>query len=208
MMPTFPSPSLKFRTAGFPRYGFKAGVSDKAFPFGVWPSRRSVCHCPSCSPLAAWQSPFCAGARVALEHLRESGACRSTPGALAPVRVLLSRSIATYSAPSAPLVGTARFRRLAAYTRCLRCALLPRRPTSGSVLSLEFPSRHAVLYDRGESIGCARSVPTPMTLAFAQSQEARHSRVPIIRFRWVNAFAASLGSLFAAACQVAPPWRI
>jgi hypothetical protein len=35
MMPTFPSSSLKFRTAGFPRYGFKAGISDKAFPFGV-----------------------------------------------------------------------------------------------------------------------------------------------------------------------------
>jgi hypothetical protein len=32
MMPTFPSPPLKFRTAGFPRYGFKAGISDKAFP--------------------------------------------------------------------------------------------------------------------------------------------------------------------------------
>jgi hypothetical protein len=32
MMPTFPLPSLKFRTAGFPQYGFKAGVSDKAFP--------------------------------------------------------------------------------------------------------------------------------------------------------------------------------
>jgi len=25
-------PSLKFRTAGFPQYGFKAGWSDKAFP--------------------------------------------------------------------------------------------------------------------------------------------------------------------------------
>jgi hypothetical protein len=27
MMPTFPSPPLKFRTAGFPRYGFKVGLS-------------------------------------------------------------------------------------------------------------------------------------------------------------------------------------
>jgi hypothetical protein len=36
MMPTFPSSSLKFRTAGFPRYGFKAGISDKAFPFDVF----------------------------------------------------------------------------------------------------------------------------------------------------------------------------
>ena len=32
MMPTFPSPPLKFRTAGFPPYGFKAGLSEGAFP--------------------------------------------------------------------------------------------------------------------------------------------------------------------------------
>jgi hypothetical protein len=32
MMPTFPSPSLKFRTAGFPQYGFKASLSGGAFP--------------------------------------------------------------------------------------------------------------------------------------------------------------------------------
>jgi hypothetical protein len=32
MMPTFPLPPLKFRTTGFPRYGFKAGLSDEAFP--------------------------------------------------------------------------------------------------------------------------------------------------------------------------------
>ena len=32
MMPTFPSPSLKFRTAGFPQYGWKAGLSGGAFP--------------------------------------------------------------------------------------------------------------------------------------------------------------------------------
>ena len=31
MMPTFPSPPLKFRTVGFPQYGFKASVSDRAF---------------------------------------------------------------------------------------------------------------------------------------------------------------------------------
>src|SRR6516225_1237053 len=47
---------------------------------------------------------------------------RSTPGALAPDRVLLSRSIFTYLAPSAPLAGTSRLHRLAAYTRCPRCA--------------------------------------------------------------------------------------
>ena len=30
MMPAFPSPPLKFRTASFPRYGFKASLSDRA----------------------------------------------------------------------------------------------------------------------------------------------------------------------------------
>ena len=29
---TFPAPPLKFRTAGFPQYGYKAGLSDGAFP--------------------------------------------------------------------------------------------------------------------------------------------------------------------------------
>jgi len=35
MMPTFPSPSLRFRTVGFPQYGSKAGISDGAFPIGA-----------------------------------------------------------------------------------------------------------------------------------------------------------------------------
>jgi hypothetical protein len=32
MMPTFPPSPLSFRTAGFPQYGWKAGMSDGAFP--------------------------------------------------------------------------------------------------------------------------------------------------------------------------------
>ena len=39
---------------------------------------------------------------------------------------------------------------MAAYTRCLRCAGAPRRPASGSELSLTIPSWHAVLSDPGE----------------------------------------------------------
>ena len=35
MMPTFPSSPLRFRTAGFPRYGSKAGLSDGACPCGA-----------------------------------------------------------------------------------------------------------------------------------------------------------------------------
>src|SRR5271165_4761026 len=40
-------------------------------------------------------SPFCAGERAALVHLRSSGFRHSTPGALAPVRVIVSRTIIT-----------------------------------------------------------------------------------------------------------------
>ena len=92
MMPTFPLPSLKFRTAGFPQYGFKAGISDRTFPLDA--ALASV-GLPSSFVLPAVLvgSPFCAGGRCALEHLRSNGLCRSTPGALAPVRVLLSRSL-------------------------------------------------------------------------------------------------------------------
>src|SRR5271170_7789743 len=39
---------------------------------------------------------------------------------------------------------------MAAYARCLRCAGAPRRPASGSGLSLLIPSWHAVLSDPGE----------------------------------------------------------
>ena len=44
---TFPAPPLKFRTASFPQYGFKAGLSDGAFPHQP---TRAVCFRPSCSP--------------------------------------------------------------------------------------------------------------------------------------------------------------
>jgi len=40
MMPTSPRSPLSFRTAGFPQYGWKDGVSDGAFP-----TRRSVQAC-------------------------------------------------------------------------------------------------------------------------------------------------------------------
>jgi hypothetical protein len=71
----------------------------------------------------------------------------------------------------------------------------PRRPLSGSVLSLCLPSPHAALYDRGKFISCTRSVPSPMTLAFAKSLTARHSRNPHHPFpmgRWFRGFTGSL----------------
>ena len=82
--------------------------------------------------------------RHAVEYSTYPRGPRSGPGCSVPVRHHLS-------APSAPLAGTSRFHRIAAYTRCLRCAGAPRRPASGSELSLHIPSWHAVLSDPGES---------------------------------------------------------
>jgi hypothetical protein len=49
---------------------------------------------PSFVPTACRVSaPFCVGGRIALVHFRASGCCRSTPGALAPVQVIVSWSI-------------------------------------------------------------------------------------------------------------------
>ena len=112
------------------------------------------------------------------KHRHASRSTAFTPGVLAPVRVLLSRSILAYSTPSAPLASTWRFRCLATYTRCPRCAFLPRRLTSGSVLSLTILSRHVVLYDHEESGGCMYPVPSPPTLAFVTSVTTRHSHRP------------------------------
>ena len=65
-MPTFPWPSLKFRTAGFPQYGFKAGMSDRACPFDA--ACTSLGLPPSfVFPAAPIRSPFCAGGMVRAE---------------------------------------------------------------------------------------------------------------------------------------------
>jgi hypothetical protein len=136
-------------------------------PLGLLPAfvlaAASVTFSAQCrSSLCAQAPPF--------ERLR-----RSTPGALAPVRVILSRSIHAYPTPSDPLAGTARFHCSAAYTPCLRCTFPPRRPATGSVLSPLILSQHVVLCDSGESNGCIHPVPSPPTLAFVPLVQTRHS---------------------------------
>jgi hypothetical protein len=97
MMPPFPSPSLKFRKAGFPRSGFKASISDRAFP-SVREFVAALGLRPSfvLSAFHRWIPRTVPEKRGALEHRRSSSYCCSTPGALAPDRVILSRSIITY----------------------------------------------------------------------------------------------------------------
>jgi hypothetical protein len=70
-----------------------------------------------------------------------------------------------------------------AYTGCLRCAGAPRRPASGSELSLAVPSRHAVLVDPGELAGCMRPVPSPATRSSPSSDGLDAHQNPAIRFK-------------------------
>ena len=101
MMPTSPSPSLKFRTAGFPQYGFKASLSAETCPamLRVKPAPGMPCAttglssafapgrvgmpCRALSPNAAeWPDAAVREAHASLPQ-----------GSLAPARVLLSRTL-------------------------------------------------------------------------------------------------------------------
>jgi hypothetical protein len=74
----------------------------------------------------------------------------SAPGALAPIRAPLSPSINAYQPHPTHSQAHRDVAVSATYTRCLRCAGAPRRPPSGSELSLHIASRHAALYAPGE----------------------------------------------------------
>src|SRR5262249_45612585 len=101
MMPTFPRPSLSFRTAGFPQYGWKTGFSSGAFPdhqrLKPAPGIRcssSRLHPPFVHLLAATVCPHLLGPPPRLRTALE-GYYSSAPGVLARVRVMLSRTVIT-----------------------------------------------------------------------------------------------------------------
>ena len=150
MMPTFPPLSLKFRKAGFPRYGFKAGISDGAFLSTTWCSRRAVCIHPSCTPLPVAPYPrsksrgaarWCTSVQATLAALPQGPSLRSELFCLGP------SSLNRPHPPHSPA------HRDFAAERLIRNAFAvptrPRRPTSGSGLSLSAPSLHVVLKDPG-----------------------------------------------------------
>ena len=118
MMPTFPLSPLSFRTAGFPQYGWKAGISDSAFP--EHPSLKPAPSIRRCTPglllpfahlIVGFGCPVLCRAddssmrRLGVEVRLRPGGSRSGPGSSVPVHQHLS-------SPSDPLMGTSRFRRL------------------------------------------------------------------------------------------------
>src|SRR3954453_1547887 len=133
------------------------------------------------------------------------GGSPSAPGALAQVRVMLSRSVLAEPAPSAPLAGTSRLHRRAAYPRCLRCAGAPRRPASGSGLSLPFRPDMPSSLTPGSSSSHLSSVAMP-TRPSPRSERLGTPNTPAIRFTRGSLFEASLVRLFYGLSGCSPPW--
>ena len=157
MMPTFPLSPLSFRTAGFPQYGWKAGISDSAFP--VHPSLKPApgirrwtpgLHLPFAHLIVRFGCPvLCRAADSSMRRLgvgvrlRPKGS-RSDPGSSVPGHqrlfspIRLTREHIAFS-PTMRLIRDA-----FAVRECLSD------PPSGSEFLLLIPSRHAVLYALGE----------------------------------------------------------
>src|ERR1700686_5486293 len=93
---------------------------------------------------------------------------------------------------------------MAAYTRCLRCAGAPRRPASGSGLSLSILSWHTVLSDPGE-FDHRQFQRSDVDAAFAESRPARHSQDSRNPFHAGDDFRGFLVHTFATVCQFARP---
>jgi hypothetical protein len=142
MMPPFPSSPLSAVRRVFPstagRLAYQAGPSqhvDQLKPAPGMHCSTSGLSSPFVYLVANIGYPVLSRAAGSIVHHHEAE-YSATPEVLAPVRVVLSRSIITYSTSSAPLAGTSQLHRTAAYMRCLRCAGAPRRPASGSGLLL------------------------------------------------------------------------
>jgi hypothetical protein len=151
-MPTFPPSPLSFRTAGFPLYGWMAGMSDSAFP--VHPSLKPApgirrwtpgLHRPCAHLLVKFGCPVLGRAddssmrRLGLGvRLRPSGS-RSDPGSSVPSHQRLFSPIPPTPGHIAISSSLQLIRDAFAVRECLGD------PPSGSVLLLLIPSRHAVL---------------------------------------------------------------
>ena len=162
MMPTFPSPPLKFRTVGFPQYGYKASMSVGAFQrSGEVKSAPDIRSTPRCL------SPAFARIRAA------NASWALSPTRATPPRAAVQAALAAYprgpwlrsefcclapswltTTPSVSLAGTRRFRGTAVYTSRLRCAGAPRRPARPSLLSPSVLSRRAIDPTPVGSRGC------------------------------------------------------
>jgi len=146
MMPPFPSSPLSFRTADFLQSGWKAGISDGAFPSTANSARvvrfASALRAPRCPRLylVLSRATRCAGAPPCIRFpvlpqgssLRSRLCCPGPSTLIDPMRP--TRQLTSIS-PTRLIRSDLAVRQLSA----------PRRPTSGSVLSLAILYRHVIV---------------------------------------------------------------
>ena len=180
LMPTSPSPSLKFRTAGFPQYGFKVSLSDRAFQSShelkSTPDMRSVprcCSLPFARPRAATAAWALSPTRPTLRRAAVQAAVAALPqGSLAPERVLLSPSITAYYDP------IRQSREHATISRPCRLYAAPSLCGSASATRETFPTFPAALSMRAIDLTPVGSQPLPVVPgARCQASSSYHHRV-------------------------------
>ena len=141
MMPTFPSPPLKFRTVSFPQYGYKASMSDRAFLDSVMVKPAPGIPNQSPSLLPSFARLHLNGRLGSESKSVQVSTCRYTRGSpLYPRGAWLRCELCCLAplwlttTPSVSPASTSRFR-FYPYTQRLRCAGAPGRPTGPSLLS-------------------------------------------------------------------------
>jgi len=177
--PAFPASPLKFRTAGFPRCGFKASISDCAFlrSKAVKPAPGMPASLPQfASTLRALPLPQISRAQCPRLSAPPRAAVReaiaSLPqGSLAPVRVMLSRSISAYYYP------IRQSRRHAVTSR--HCRLYPAPLPGGSAKAAyeTFPTFTAVLSTRAVDHTPVGPLRPPVALAKRYQASSDYQRV-------------------------------
>lgn len=164
MMPTFPSPPLKFRTASFPRYGSKTSMSGNAFlgcfavkPAPGIPTQRPSLRCPSPASATAPLAGSASNLARASTNRRSRGSTSLPQGSLAPVRVLLSRSISAYYDP------IRQSRRHAAISRHCRLYATPSLCGSAEATHETFPTFTTMLSTRAVDPTPVVRSPSPLS---------------------------------------------
>jgi hypothetical protein len=184
MMPTFPSSPLKFRTAGFPQYGFKASISDRPFlPRSVVklapsiPTSRLSLSRPSPASATTHLTGSASSPGRASANRCSRGLASLPQGSLAPVRVMLSRSLIAYYDP------IRQSRRHAATSRPCRLYAAPSLCGSAEATHETFPIFPAVLSTRAADPTPVGPVRSPVVLraripGFLELLPSRHPQSP------------------------------
>ena len=198
MMPTFPSSPLRFRTAGFPRYGSKAGLSVGACPGEADRStlRRGL---PPTFASPAMRLAFALSRSAALvQRRRRASGLAALPqgpslrsGLCCPSPSSLNRPHPPHSPPRPHFPAL----RVIGGAFAVPTSGRPRQPASGSELSHSFLLSLSPSSVPGESLDCLHPVFIEGIRLRPPSPRTRHSQLSTsIRFVW-HPFSGLPGSL-------------